>query len=171
MRNYLKNKMKDRLAYCMEWKNSVDIYLANKEITKKTDIEYYRSRPILKLILDIYFIPTNFIRLLKFLRMLHEYKKNQIEINKNRFEQELIFYLEKLDITEEFVRLESHCIFFQDTLKESNPNGKKLGFILQEMGREINTIGSKANYSKIQKLVVEMKDELEKIKEQILNVL
>ena len=80
MRNYLKNKMKDRLAYCMEWKNSVDIYLANKEITKKADIEYYRSRPILKLILDIYFIPTNFIRLLKFLRMLHEYKKNQIEI-------------------------------------------------------------------------------------------
>ena len=72
--------MKDRLAYCMEWKNSVDIYLANKEITKKADIEYYRSRPILKLILDIYFIPTNFIRLLKFLRMLHEYKKNQIEI-------------------------------------------------------------------------------------------
>ena len=62
------------------WKNSVDIYLANKEITKKADIEYYRSRPILKLILDIYFIPTNFIRLLKFLRMLHEYKKNQIEI-------------------------------------------------------------------------------------------
>ena len=80
MRNYLKNKMKDRLAYCMEWKNSVDIYLANKQITKKADVEYYRSRPILKLILDIYFIPTNFIRLLKFLRMLHEYKKNQIEI-------------------------------------------------------------------------------------------
>ena len=80
MRNYLKNKMKDRLAYCMEWKNSVDIYLANKEITKKADIEYYRSRPILKLILDIYFIPTNFVKLLKYLRMLHEYKKNQIEI-------------------------------------------------------------------------------------------
>ena len=104
-------------------------------------------------------------------RIKNSFKKDKIEINKNRFEQELIFYLEKLDITEEFVRLESHCIFFQDTLKESNPNGKKLGFILQEMGREINTIGSKANYSKIQKLVVEMKDELEKIKEQILNVL
>ena len=86
MRNYLKNKMKDRLAYCMEWKNSVDIYLANKEITKKTDIEYYRSKPILKLILDIYFIPTNFIRLLKFLRMLHEYKKNQIEIKGSTYE-------------------------------------------------------------------------------------
>ncbi len=81
MRNYLKNKMKDRLTYCHEWKNSVDFYLANKEITKKADIEYYKSRPILKLILDIYFIPTNFIRLLKFLRMFHEYKKNQVEIN------------------------------------------------------------------------------------------
>lgn len=104
-------------------------------------------------------------------RIKNSLKKDKIEINKNRFEQELIFYLEKMDITEEFIRLESHCIFFQDTLKESNPNGKKLGFILQEMGREINTIGSKANYSKIQKLVVEMKDELEKIKEQILNVL
>ena len=80
MRNYLKNKMKDRLAYCEEWKIRVDIYLAGKEITKKTDIEYYRSRPLLKFILDIYFIPINFIRLLKFLRMLHDYKKNQIEI-------------------------------------------------------------------------------------------
>ncbi len=69
MRNYLKNKMKDRLAYCMEWKNSVDIYLANKEITKKADIEYYRSRPIHTFILDIYFIPYNFIRLVKFLIM------------------------------------------------------------------------------------------------------
>ena len=67
MRNYLKNKMKDRLAYCMEWKNSVDIYLANKEITKKADIEYYRSRPILKLILDIYFIPTKGFYLLFYL--------------------------------------------------------------------------------------------------------
>ena len=80
MKNYLKNKMKKRLAYCVEWKNSVDIYLANKEITKKADIEYYKSRQILKLILDIYFIPTNLIKLLKYLKILHEYKKNQIEI-------------------------------------------------------------------------------------------
>ena len=72
--------MKTRLAYCVEWKNSVDIYLANKEITKKADIEYYKSRQILKLILDIYFIPTNLIKLLKYLKILHEYKKNQIEI-------------------------------------------------------------------------------------------
>ena len=80
MKNYLKNKMKNRLAYCVEWKNSVDIYLANNEITKKADIEYYKSRQILKLILDIYFIPTNLIKLLKCLKILHEYKKNQIEI-------------------------------------------------------------------------------------------
>ena len=80
MKNYLKNKMKNRLAYCVEWKNSVDIYLANKEITKKADIEYYKSRQILKFILDIYFIPTNLIKLLKYLKILHEYKKNQIEI-------------------------------------------------------------------------------------------
>ena len=80
MKNYLKNKMKNRLAYCVEWKNSVDIYLANKEITKKADIEYYKSRQILKLNLDIYFIPTNLIKLLKYLKILHEYKKNQIEI-------------------------------------------------------------------------------------------
>ena len=80
MKNYLQNKMKNRLAYCVEWKNSVDIYLANKEITKKADIEYYKSRQILKLILDIYFIPTNLIKLLNYLKILHEYKKNQIEI-------------------------------------------------------------------------------------------
>ena len=80
MRNYLKNKMKDRLAYCYDWKNSVDIYLANKEITKKADDEYYKSRPLLKLVLDVYFIPYNLIRFFKYLRMLHEYKKNQVEI-------------------------------------------------------------------------------------------
>ena len=80
MRNYLKNKMKNRLAYCENWKNSVDIYLANMEITKKADIEYYKSRKILKLILDIYFIPINLIKLLNYLKILHEYKKNQMEI-------------------------------------------------------------------------------------------
>ena len=80
MRNYLKNKMKDRLAYCVEWANSVDIYLANKEITKKADDEFYRSKPLLKLILDVYFLPYNLIRFLKYIRMIHEYKKNQVEI-------------------------------------------------------------------------------------------
>ena len=85
-------------------------------------------------------------------------------------EQELIYYSEKTDITEEKVRLKEHCIHFKKSLKESN-SGKKLGFITQEMGREINTLGSKANHISIQKIVVDMKDELEKIKEQVLNVL
>jgi len=93
------------------------------------------------------------------------------EIDENRFEQELIFYLEKLDITEEKVRLTNHCEYFIKTLKSEDSIGKKLGFISQEMGREINTLGSKANDSDMQKLVILMKDELEKIKEQLLNVL
>ena len=80
MRNYLKNKMKDRLTYCHEWKNSVDIYLASKEVTKKANEEYYKSKPLLKLILDFYFIPLNILRLFRYLRMVHEYKKNQVEI-------------------------------------------------------------------------------------------
>lgn len=93
------------------------------------------------------------------------------DIDENRFEQELIFFIEKLDISEEKVRLANHCKYFLETMGESGPAGKKLGFISQEMGREINTLGSKANHTEIQRLVVEMKDELERIKEQILNVL
>ncbi len=89
----------------------------------------------------------------------------------NRFEQELIYYLEKMDITEEKVRLQKHLDYFSDTLEAEESSGKKLGFISQEMGREINTIGSKANDADIQKIVVEMKDELEKIKEQLMNIL
>lgn len=92
------------------------------------------------------------------------------EYDENRFEQELIFYLEKLDITEEKVRLRKHCDYFYETVDEENA-GKKLGFIAQEMGREINTLGSKANDADIQRLVVKMKDELEKIKEQLFNIL
>jgi uncharacterized protein (TIGR00255 family) len=92
-------------------------------------------------------------------------------IDKNRFEQELIFYLEKLDINEEKVRLKKHCEYFLEKIASLPPNGKILSFISQEIGREINTIGSKANDASIQKLVVMMKDELEKIKEQTLNVL
>lgn len=93
------------------------------------------------------------------------------DVDANRFEQELIYYLEKYDITEEKVRLANHLDYFTSTLESSDSNGKKLGFILQEIGREINTIGSKANYAPMQQLVVQMKDELEKIKEQMLNVL
>jgi uncharacterized protein (TIGR00255 family) len=92
-------------------------------------------------------------------------------VDENRFEQELIFYLEKYDITEEKVRLENHLNYFIETLSGKEANGRKLGFITQEMGREINTMGSKSNHAEMQKLVVMMKDELEKIKEQVLNVL
>ncbi|MDR0713487.1 MAG: YicC family protein [Bacteroidales bacterium] len=92
-------------------------------------------------------------------------------IDQNRFEQELIYYLEKIDINEEKVRLSNHCKYFLATMGEDGGVGKKLGFVTQEMGREINTIGSKANHAEMQQLVVRMKDELEKIKEQILNVL
>jgi uncharacterized protein (TIGR00255 family) len=95
----------------------------------------------------------------------------QVEVDENRFEQELIYYLEKYDITEEKVRLDNHLNYFETTLNSDDSNGKKLGFISQEIGREINTIGSKANYAPMQQVVVQMKDELEKIKEQMLNVL
>ncbi|WP_417855860.1 YicC/YloC family endoribonuclease [Xanthomarina gelatinilytica] len=93
------------------------------------------------------------------------------KVDENRFEQELVFYIEKFDITEEKVRLKNHLDYFNDALSSDDSNGKKLGFIGQEIGREINTIGSKSNYAPMQKLVVQMKDELEKIKEQLLNVL
>ena len=95
----------------------------------------------------------------------------RVNVDTNRFEQELIYYLEKLDITEEKVRLTNHLDYFLQTLNGSEANGRKLGFITQEMGREINTMGSKSNHAEMQKLVVMMKDELEKIKEQVLNVL
>ena len=100
-----------------------------------------------------------------------EIEKLNIGHDNNRFEQELIYYIEKIDITEEQVRLKNHLEYFLSSLKNSTSNGKKLAFIGQEIGREINTIGSKANNSEMQKLVIQMKDELEKIKEQLLNVL
>ena len=104
-------------------------------------------------------------------RIYSKLKDLPVSVNEERLEQEIIFYIEKLDVTEEKVRLRQHCNFFIETItKEPNP-GKKLGFITQEMGREINTLGSKANHTEIQKIVVMMKDELEKIKEQSLNIL
>ena len=106
----------------------------------------------------------------KLLNGLRQFQENN-QHDPNRFEQELIYYIEKLDITEEKVRLEKHLEYFLETIEEPLPSGKKLGFITQEIGREINTIGSKANDAGIQKIVVEMKDELEKIKEQLMNIL
>lgn len=105
------------------------------------------------------------------IRLKKSIKDLEQTVDENRFEQELIYYLEKLDITEEKVRLENHLSYFLQELDVKESNGKKLAFISQEIGREINTIGSKANYAPMQKVVVEMKDELEKIKEQMLNVL
>ena len=101
-------------------------------------------------------------------KAIDELKEN---VDQNRFEQELIYYIEKYDITEEKVRLKNHLDYFMSALYSDDSNGKKLGFITQEIGREINTIGSKSNYAPMQKLVVQMKDELEKIKEQLLNAL
>ena len=104
-------------------------------------------------------------------KLLEEFKKIGLEIDNNRLEQEMIYYLEKFDINEEIIRLKSNILIFEETLESNDPVGKKLGFICQEIGREINTIGSKANDANLQKNVIEMKDNLEKIKENILNIL
>ena len=104
-------------------------------------------------------------------RLMKNLEELQVKVDKERFEQEMVYYLEKLDINEEKVRLRQHCKYFMDTIDGEPFPGKKLGFIIQEMGREINTTGSKANHASIQKCVVRMKDELEKIREQSLNIL
>ncbi|MEC3906081.1 YicC/YloC family endoribonuclease [Tamlana sp. 2201CG12-4] len=104
-------------------------------------------------------------------RLLKGVEELREKYDENRFEQELVYYIEKFDITEEKVRLKNHLDYFTESMNSKDSNGKKLGFISQEMGREINTIGSKSNYAPMQQLVVQMKDELEKIKEQLLNVL
>ena len=104
-------------------------------------------------------------------KLLKEFQKIGLEIDNNRLEQEMIYYLEKFDINEEIIRLKSNILIFEETLESNEPVGKKLGFICQEIGREINTIGSKANDANLQKNVIEMKDNLEKIKENILNIL
>ena len=104
-------------------------------------------------------------------RIRENIEKLQLEVDNNRLEQEMIFYIEKLDITEEKVRLDNHCNYFREVSRSEEAPGRKLGFIAQELGREINTMGSKSNEANMQRLVVKMKDELEKIKEQVLNIL
>jgi len=104
-------------------------------------------------------------------KLIAELDKIKLEIDNNRFEQEMIYYMEKFDINEEIIRLKSHLILFDESIKSKDPIGKKLGFICQEIGREINTMGSKANDAVLQKHVIEMKENLEKIKENILNIL
>ena len=131
-----------------------------------------RTALIEKLLEDITPLEGNRIAHLRN-RLMKQLEENipQGSVDTNRFEQEIVYYMEKLDITEEKVRLKKHCQYFAETLSEPGANGKKLGFISQEMGREINTLGSKANDADIQRIVVLMKDELEKIKEQLFNIL
>ena len=129
-----------------------------------------RINKIKELLLTVEIIDSSRIEHIRS-RIKNEINKLKIDHDSNRFEQEMIYYLEKIDITEERVRLENHLSYFISSLENENSNGKKLGFISQEIGREVNTIGSKANNSEMQKAVIQMKDELEKIKEQLLNVL
>lgn len=131
-----------------------------------------RARGIERLLTEVEAVETDRIPLIR--DRISQYLDEAVGkeyVDRNRFEQELIFYIDKLDITEEKVRLRSHCNYFLQALDDADANGKKLGFISQEMGREINTLGSKANHAGIQQVVVRMKEELEKIKEQLLNVL
>ncbi len=141
-----------------------------QEVKKLGDDFTNRLAIILDLLQQIEVLEEERISTVK-TRLVGNLDSLKVEVDQNRFEQELIYYLEKYDITEEKVRLKAHCEYFTETMNQKDAQGKKLGFIGQEMGREINTIGSKANHSGIQKLVVQMKDELEKIKEQVLNVL
>ena len=154
-----------------------------KEVIKKTLVS--RSNEGKELLKDIVSRINLISKLLIHVKELSETQASKIEekikskinsnfnliLDQNRFEQEMIYYLEKLDMTEEVVRLKSHIKYFEEVIKERSPVGKKLNFISQEIGREINTIGSKCSNADIQKIVVEMKNELEKIKEQLLNIL
>ncbi len=153
-------------------------------LTATTDIVQYRTQEAASLERDFQQRILNMRQFLEEVRSMDEDRikhvkvrlqkaisELKVEVDENRFEQELIYYLEKLDINEEKVRLANHLEYFLKQLNTDDSNGKKLGFIVQEIGREINTIGSKANFAPMQKSVIQMKNELEKIKEQILNVL
>ena len=128
-----------------------------------------RIHNIIKLLTEVPKYEVERIERLK--QRIHKSLEEFSDVDQDRVEQEFIFYLEKLDITEEKVRLQNHCEYFLETMESEESNGKKLNFISQEIGREINTLGSKSNHAEMQKLVVEMKDELEKMKEQLLNIL
>jgi uncharacterized protein (TIGR00255 family) len=151
--------------------DEVDMFRINEGKGLENDLRY-RNEKIVNLLEEV--TPFEKARLknlkAKISRDLHDVVDKE-EIDKNRFEQELVYYQDKLDITEEKVRLKKHCEYFIETLDEPEYQGKKLIFISQEMGREINTLGSKAGEANIQKIVVQMKDELEKIKEQLFNIL
>lgn len=146
-------------------------FRADEGLVLKEDLST-RAQDIQHLLAEVEAVETDRIPLIR--DRISQYLDEAVgkeHVDMNRFEQELIFYIDKLDITEEKVRLRSHCNYFLQALEDADANGKKLGFISQEMGREINTLGSKANHAGIQQVVVRMKEELEKIKEQLLNVL
>jgi len=162
-----------------EWKQALELILKAVENLSQFRLDegkvleqefIQRNNSILSLLKEVEPFEKERIGTLKerFTKNLEELSS---EYDQNRFEQELIYYLEKLDITEEKVRLKNHCEYFLENLKSDESEGKKLGFICQEIGREINTLGSKSNHSGMQKIVVQMKDELEKMKEQVLNIL
>ena len=161
--NTIKNSIEDAL-------DNLILFRQQEGVVLKKDIEQ-RIVAILKLQEELE--PFEKERIVKIKEKLKNSLKeiDNDEYDKNRLEQELIYYLEKLDITEEKIRLAHHCNFFLKTIELEEPVGKKLGFISQEIGREINTLGSKANNSDMQKIVIAMKDELEKVKEQVLNIL
>src|SRR5690606_1581214 len=162
-----------------EWKQALELILKAVENLSQFRLDegkvleqefIQRNNSILSLLKEVEPFEKERIGTLKerFTKNLEELSS---EYDQNRFEQELIYYLEKLDITEEKVRLKNHCEYFLENLKSDESEGKKLGFICQKIGREINTLGSKSNHSGMQKIVVQMKDELEKMKEQVLNIL
>ncbi|MGJ1198272.1 YicC/YloC family endoribonuclease [Sphingobacterium spiritivorum] len=159
------------MAAFKEAVNQFNIFREKEGVVLRNDLEQ-RVQFILDYLTSVEAKETSRIPLIR--ERISQYMDEVVgkeNIDKNRFEQELIYYIDKLDITEEKVRLRSHCNYFLEALNAPDSNGKKLGFISQEMGREINTLGSKANNAEIQQIVVRMKEELEKIKEQLLNVL
>ena len=148
---------------------AINLYRSDEGEVLENDFNI-RIKNISKLLIKVIAVDSDRMTIVKD-RLRKAVEDLKEAIDKNRFEQELIYYLEKYDITEEKVRLENHLNYFNEALNSSDSNGKKIGFICQEIGREINTIGSKSNHAPMQQLVVQMKDELEKIKEQSLNVL
>ena len=148
---------------------AINLYRSDEGEVLENDFNI-RIKNISKLLIKVIAVDSDRMTIVK--DRLHKAVEDLKEaVDENRFEQELIYYLEKYDITEEKVRLKNHLNYFNEALASSDSNGKKIGFICQEIGREINTIGSKSNHAPMQQLVVQMKDELEKIKEQSLNVL
>lgn len=149
--------------------SEINTYRADEGASLKTEFEL-RITNLQRLLNEVIALDVDRLESVK-VRLEKAVADLRVELDENRFEQELIYYLEKYDITEEKVRLKNHLDYFTEALDSNDSNGKKLGFIGQEIGREINTIGSKSNYAPMQQLVVQMKDELEKVKEQVLNVL